>query len=140
MCIRDSAHYAPIWVKISPFLAMLAGLFMALWFYVWDKKKPAQWASTLDPVYRLLLNKWYFDEIYEIIFVSRAKAIGRFFWKKGDVGIIDGIINGIAMGIIPFITRISTRLQSGYIFSYALGMVLGILVLLSWMIFSVGVK
>ena len=138
--VLHDAHYAPIWVKISPFLAMLAGLFMALWFYVWDKKKPAQWASTLDPVYRLLLNKWYFDEIYEAIFVSRAKAIGRFFWKKGDVGIIDGIINGIAMGIIPFVTRISTRLQSGYIFSYALGMVLGILALLSWMIFSVGVK
>ena len=134
------AHYAPIWVKISPFLAMLAGLFMALWFYVWDKKKPAQWASTLDPVYRLLLNKWYFDEIYEAIFVSRAKAIGRFFWKKGDVGIIDGIINGIAMGIIPFVTRVSTRLQSGYIFSYALGMVLGIVALLSWMIFSVGIN
>jgi len=138
--VLHDAHYAPIWVKISPFLAMLAGLFMALWFYVWDKKKPAQWASTLDPVYRLLLNKWYFDEIYETIFVSRAKAIGRFFWKKGDGGIIDGTINGIAMGIIPFVTRISTRLQSGYIFNYALGMVLGILVLLSWMIFSVGVK
>ena len=70
-----------IWVKISPFLAMLAGLFMALWFYVWDKKKPAQWASTLDPVYRLLLNKWYFDEIYEAIFVSRAKLLDV-FWKK----------------------------------------------------------
>ena len=138
--VLHDAHYAPIWVKISPFLAMLAGLFMAFWFYVWDKKKPAQWASTLDPVYRLLLNKWYFDEIYEIIFVSRARAIGRFFWKKGDGGIIDGTINGIAMGIIPFVTRISTRLQSGYIFSYALGMVLGILALLSWMIFSVGVK
>ena len=138
--VLHDAHYAPIWVKISPFLAMLAGLFMALWFYVWDKKKPAQWASTLDPVYRLLLNKWYFDEIYEAIFVSRAKAIGRFFWKKGDVGIIDGIINGIAMGIIPFVTRVSTRLQSGYIFSYALGMVLGILALLSWMIFSVGIN
>ena len=138
--VLHDAHYAPIWVKISPFLAMLAGLFMALWFYVWDKKKPAQWASTLDPVYRLLLNKWYFDEIYEAIFVSRAKAIGRFFWKKGDVGVIDGIINGIAMGIIPFVTRVSTRLQSGYIFSYALGMVLGIVALLSWMIFSVGIN
>ena len=138
--VLHDAHYAPIWVKISPFLAMLTGLFMALWFYVWDKKKPAQWASTLDPVYRLLLNKWYFDEIYEAIFVSRAKAIGRFFWKKGDVGIIDGIINGIAMGIIPFVTRVSTRLQSGYIFSYALGMVLGIMALLSWMIFSVGIN
>ena len=82
----------------------------------------------------------YFDEFFESIFVSRSKAIGRFFCKKGDGGIIDGTINGIAMGIIPFVTRISTRLQSGYIFSYALGMVLGILVLLSWMIFSVGVK
>ena len=131
---------APVWVKISPFLAMLTGLLMALWFYVWDKKKPAQWASTLDPVYRLLLNKWYFDDIYEVVFVSRARALGRFFWKKGDGGLIDGTINGIALGIVPFVTRISTRLQSGYIFSYALSMVLGILALLSWMIFSVGVN
>ena len=137
--VLHDAHYAPKWVKISPFLAMLGGLVMALWFYVWDKKKPVQWASTLEPVYRLLLNKWYFDEIYEALFVSRARAIGRFFWKKGDGKLIDGTINGIAMGIVPFVTRMSTRLQSGYIFSYALGMVLGILVLLTWMIFSVGV-
>jgi NADH-quinone oxidoreductase subunit L len=138
--VLHDAHYAPVWVKISPFLAMLTGLLMALWFYVWDKKKPAQWASTLDPIYRLLLNKWYFDDIYEVVFVSRARALGRFFWKKGDGGLIDGTINGIALGIVPFVTRISTRLQSGYIFSYALSMVLGILALLSWMIFSVGVN
>ena len=68
------------------------------------------------------------------------KLLDVFFGKKGDVGIIDGIINGIAMGIIPFVTRVSTRLQSGYIFSYALGMVLGIVALLSWMIFSVGIN
>jgi len=74
------------------------------------------------------------------LFVSRAKVIGRIFWKKGDGGIIDGSINGIAMSLVPFITRISTRLQSGYIFSYALAMVLGILLLLTWMIFAVGVK
>ena len=91
-------------------------------------------------VYQLLLNKWYFDEIYDAIFVSRARAIGRFFWKKGDGGLIDGTINGIAMGVVPFVTRISTRLQSGYIFTYAFGMVLGLVVLLSLMIFSVGVE
>jgi NADH-quinone oxidoreductase subunit L len=138
--VLHDAHDAPVWVKISPFLAMLTGFIMALWFYVWDKKKPAQWAFTLDPVYKLLLNKWYFDEIYDAIFVSRARAIGRFFWKKGDGGLIDGTINGIAMGVVPFVTRISTRLQSGYIFTYAFGMVLGLVVLLSLMIFSVGVE
>ncbi len=138
--VLHDAHYAPIWVKISPFIAMLLGLLMALWFYVWDKKKPSEWASTLDPLYRFLLNKWYFDEIYEILFVSRAKVIGRIFWKKGDGGIIDGSINGIAMSLVPLVTRISTRFQSGYIFSYALAMVLGILLLLTWMIFAVGVK
>lgn len=83
-------------------------------------------------LYKFLLNKWYVDEIYDFLFVNPAKAIGRFLWRKGDMGTIDGFLNGLAMGIVPFFTRLAGRAQSGYIFTYAFWMVLGILVLVSW--------
>jgi NADH-quinone oxidoreductase subunit L len=89
-------------------------------------------------LYLFLLNKWYFDEIYDAIFVRPARALGRFLWKRGDESTIDGTINGVAMGIIPFFTRLAGRAQSGYIFTYALAMVLGIVVLITWMTFSGG--
>ena len=138
--ILDEAHYAPKWVKASPFVAMVLGLMTALWFYVWDRSAPSRFAELNRPLYIFLLKKWYFDEIYDVLFVYPAKALGRLFWKKGDVSIIDGIINGIAMGIIPFFTRIAGRAQSGYIFTYAFAMVLGIVVFVSWMTFSGGAK
>jgi NADH-quinone oxidoreductase subunit L len=86
------------------------------------------------------LNKWYFDEIYDYIFVQPAKMIGRFLWKRGDGDVIDGTLNGVAMGIVPFFTRLAGRAQSGYIFTYAFAMVIGILVLITWMTFSGGAQ
>ena len=136
--ILHEAHYVPTWVKLSPFIAMLIGLVTALWFYVWDPKMPSRLAEANRPLYLFLLNKWYFDEIYDAIFVNPAKALGRFLWKRGDTNIIDGSINGIAMGIIPFFTRLAGRAQSGYIFTYAFAMVIGIIVLITWMSFSGG--
>ncbi len=136
--ILHEAHYVPTWVKLSPFIAMLIGLVTALWFYVWDPKMPSRVAEANRPLYLFLLNKWYFDEIYDAIFVNPAKALGRFLWKRGDTNIIDGSINGIAMGIIPFFSRLAGRAQSGYIFTYAFAMVIGIIVLITWMSFSGG--
>ena len=138
--VMDEAHHAPTWVKVSPFVAMLIGFITALWMYVWDKAAPARIAELNRPLYLFLLNKWYFDEIYDAIFVQPAKALGRFLWKRGDGATIDGSINGIAMGIIPFFTRLAGRAQSGYIFTYALAMVIGIVVLVSWMSFTGGAK
>ena len=92
------------------------------------------------PIYKFLKNKWYFDEIYDAIFVRPAKALGRLLWKRGDEATIDGTINGIAMGIIPFFTRLAGRAQSGYIFTYAFAMVIGIVVFVSWMTFIGGAK
>ena len=136
--VMDDAHHAPTWVKISPFIAMLIGFFTAMWFYIWDPKMPKRAMETNRPLYNFLLNKWYFDELYNYIFVQPAKAIGRFFWKRGDTQVIDGTLNGVAMGIVPFFTRLAGRAQSGYIFTYAFAMVIGILVLVTWMTFSGG--
>ncbi len=136
--VLDEAHHAPKWVKVSPFVAMVTGLLFALWFYIWSPSMPAKLAVSQRPLYLFLLNKWYFDEIYDFIFVQPAKAIGRFLWKKGDGNVIDGTINGVAMGFIPWMTRLAGKAQSGYIFTYALAMVLGIVVLITWMTLSGG--
>ena len=131
--VMDEAHHAPVWVKVSPFFAMLIGFGVAYLFYIVNPALPKRLAENQRPLYLFLLNKWYFDEIYDFIFVQPAKAIGRFFWKRGDGKVIDGSINGVAMGIIPFFTRLAGRAQSGYIFTYAFAMVIGIAVLVTWM-------
>ncbi|NVK15307.1 MAG: NADH-quinone oxidoreductase subunit L [Rhodobacteraceae bacterium] len=131
--ILEDAHAAPKWVKLSPFAAMIGGLVLALWFYIWNPSLPARLAKQQRPLYLFLLNKWYFDEIYNVIFVKPAVALGRFFWKRGDGNTIDGFLNGLAMGVVPFFTRLAGRAQSGYIFTYAFWMVLGIAALVTWM-------
>ena len=136
--VLHHAHEAPQWVKVSPFVAMVLGFLLAWKFYIRSPEMPARLAAQQRPLYLFLLNKWYFDELYEVIFVRFGKWIGRLLWKKGDVGVIDGTLNGLAMGIIPFFTRLAGRAQSGYVFTYAFAMVLGIAALLIWMTLSGG--
>ncbi len=136
--VMDDAHHAPNWVKVSPFIAMLIGLITALWFYVWDPSMPRKAAEGQRPLYLFLLNKWYFDEIYDALIVGPAKRLGALLWKRGDGSVIDGTINGVALGIVPFFTRIAGRAQSGYIFTYAFAMVIGIVVLVTWVTMSGG--
>lgn len=138
--VLSDAHEVPKWVKVSPFVAMLIGFVTALWFYIWSPALPAKLAASQRPLYLFLLNKWYFDEIYDFLFVNPAKAFGRLLWKKGDGRVIDGTINGVAMGVIPFFTRLAGRAQSGYIFTYAFAMVLGVVVLVMWMAFTGGTR
>ncbi|PRY80269.1 NADH-quinone oxidoreductase subunit L [Yoonia maritima] len=136
--VIDDAHHAPVWVKVSPFVAMILGLALAYLMYIRRPDLPAKLAKQQAPLYNFLLNKWYFDELYNFIFVRPAMAIGRFLWKQGDTKLIDGGINGLAMGIIPFFTKLAGRAQSGYVFTYALAMVIGIAVLLTWVTMTGG--
>ncbi len=136
--VLHEAHLVPKWVKVSPFVAMVLGFLMAFQFYIRRPDLPGRLATSQRPLYLFLLNKWYFDELYDVIFVRTAKWLGRFLWKRGDGDIIDGSINGIAMGIIPFFTRLAARAQSGYLFHYAFAMVLGIAALITWMTLSGG--
>ncbi|WP_208347260.1 NADH-quinone oxidoreductase subunit L [Pseudaestuariivita rosea] len=134
----DDAHKVPTWVKVAPFIAMLAGFFLAFQMYIRRPDLPGKLAENQWPLYQFLLNKWYFDEIYDFLFVRGAKNIGRFLWKKGDGAVIDGGINGLAMGIIPMLTRLAGRAQSGYLFHYVFAMVIGIAVLITWMTLASG--
>ena len=136
--ILDEAHHAPKWVKVSPFLAMVIGFIGAWVMYIRKPEWPAKLAENQRPLYLFLLNKWYFDELYDAIFVRPALALGRFLWKRGDENTIDGGINGLAMGIVPFLTRLAGRAQSGYVFTYAFAMVLGIAAILTWVTLTGG--
>jgi NADH-quinone oxidoreductase subunit L len=136
--VLDDAHHSPKWVKVSPFIAMVIGFMTAFWFYIVNPKLPVALAESQRPLYLFLLNKWYFDEIYDFLFVKPAKSLGRILWKTGDEAIIKGGINGLAMGIVPFFTRLAGRAQSGYIFTYAFAMVIGIAVFITWMTLSGG--
>jgi NADH-quinone oxidoreductase subunit L len=136
--ILTAAHEVPKWVKVSPFIAMLLGLGTAYWFYIVNPKLPKRLAESQRPLYLFLLNKWYFDEIYDFLFVKSAKALGRLLWKRGDGNVIDGSLNGVAMGFIPMLTRLAGKAQSGYIFTYAFYMVIGIAALVTWMTLSGG--
>ena len=124
----------PWWLSII-LGAAIAGLLMVIPFGF-----NVTLAENQAPLYRFLLNKWYFDEIYDAVFVKPAMAIGRFLWKKGDTATIDGGINGLAMGVVPFFTRLAGRAQSGYVFHYAFAMVLGIAILITWMTLSGGAE
>ena len=130
--VMDEAHHAPVWVKVSPFVAMLLGLLVAWVMYIRNPALPARLAQIQQPLYRFLLNKWYFDELYDWVFVRPTRWLGRVLWTGGDRNTIDGVINGVAMGLIPRLTRFAGRVQSGYLFHYAFGMVLGLLGLLIW--------
>ncbi|MEM9779049.1 MAG: NADH-quinone oxidoreductase subunit L, partial [Pseudomonadota bacterium] len=130
--VLHAYHDVPTWVKLSPFIAMLLGFLTAYQFYIRAPETPRRLAESNPGLYQFLLNKWYFDEVYDFVFVRGAKGLGRLLWKKGDGATIDGGINGLAMGIIPFLTRLAGKAQSGYVFHYAFAMFVGLAALLTW--------
>ncbi|TNC50724.1 NADH-quinone oxidoreductase subunit L [Rubellimicrobium rubrum] len=136
----EAAHASPIWVKLSPFLAMLIGTSLAYVMYIRRPELPARIAATNQLLYNFLLNKWYFDEIYDAVFVRPAGWLGRFLWKRGDGTVIDGAIDGVAMGVVPTFTRAVNKVQSGYVFHYAFAMVIGIALILTWFTITGGAE
>lgn len=128
--VIHDAHQAPAWVVLSPFAAMIIGTALAFWFYIVNPAMPVALARTNESLHRFLLNRWYFDTLYDRLFVRPTFALGRILWKGGDGRMIDGLINGLSMGVVPFFTRLAGRAQSGYVFHYAFAMFLGLVVLI----------
>ncbi len=136
--ILHAMHEVPKWVVWSPFVAMLIGFAGALYCYVLRPDVPARIASRHEYLYRFLLNKWYFDELYDWLFVRPAKWLGRFFWKKGDGMVIDGFgPDGISSRVIDVTSRV-VRLQTGYVYHYAFSMILGVGGLVTWYLLTRG--
>ena len=132
--ILHDYHEVPTWVKLAPFFAMLIGLATAWLFYIKKPELPGRVVAANPGLYQFLLNKWYFDELYDLIFVRPAKWLGTFLWKKGDGATIDGGINGLSMGIIPMLTRLAGKAQSGYLFHYAFAMFVGLAFILTFVL------
>lgn len=126
-------HEVPLWVKLASTAAMLIGLFTAYMMYIRSEDAPERMAAMFNPLYKFFLNKWYFDELYNLIFVRASFLFGRIFWKGGDVGLIDRFGPNGSAALVGFGSRMANRLQSGYVYSYALVMLLGLVALISWM-------
>lgn len=128
----EASHHVPAWVKVSPAVVMLIGFTVAWYFYIDHPELPAKMAAKQGPLYLFLYNKWYFDELYEFLFVKPAKALGYFLWKQGDGKTIDGLgPDGIAAGVADW-TRQTVRLQTGYVYHYAFAMLIGVALLATW--------
>ncbi|WP_294136323.1 NADH-quinone oxidoreductase subunit L [Sphingobium sp.] len=130
--LMHAAHEVPTWVKFAPFTVMLTGLLIAWLAYIKNTDWPQRFVATFTGLYSFLLNKWYFDELYNFLFVKPAFAIGRFFWKFGDVGFIDRFgPNGLAALVVQG-NKVTRRLQSGYLYTYALVMLIGLAAAATW--------
>jgi NADH-quinone oxidoreductase subunit L len=136
--VIEKMHELPSWVPFAPTEAMIVGFAIAWLFYIRDTSLPEKLASMHEPAYKFLLNKWYFDELYDFVFVKPAMWIGRFFWKKGDGLVIDGFgPDGVSARVLD-VTRGAVRLQTGYLFHYAFAMLLGVAALVTWFSFGGG--
>ncbi len=132
--LMDAARAVPLWVKLASTIAMLIGLSTAYFMYFRGTERPARLAATFQPVYQFFFNKWYFDELYNLIFIKPAFWLGRLFWKKGDEGTIDRFgPNGIA-AVVASGAGVAKRFQSGYLYTYALVMLLGLAAAATWII------
>jgi NADH-quinone oxidoreductase subunit L len=133
--VLHAMHDVPEWVSYSSFVAMLIGFAIAWLYYIRAPWLPAATARAFKPLYLFLLNKWYFDELYDLIFVRPAFAIGRFLWKGGDGAVIDGAIDGTAATVGRITGRV-VKLQTGYVYNYAFAMLIGVAALLTWLTYN----
>jgi NADH-quinone oxidoreductase subunit L len=134
----EAAHAVPLWASWSATIAMLIGFGVAWYMYVVDKTAPARLAAANPGLYRFLLNKWYFDELYDTIFVRPAFWLGNAIWKGFDDWLVDQtIVEGLGDRVRDVTNRV-VRLQSGYLYTYAFVMLIGVAALLTWAIVAGG--
>jgi NADH-quinone oxidoreductase subunit L len=128
----EAAHHVPMWVKKLPIAAAVFGILLATFFYLRRSGMPSRIASAFKPIYLLFLNKWYFDELYNKLFVKGALMKGRYLSKTGDADIIDGLgPNGFA-AVSQRIGAFASRVQTGLLYHYAFIMLIGLVVFISW--------
>jgi NADH-quinone oxidoreductase subunit L len=136
--IIEDMHHIPESIAFLPTAMMALGFVVSWLFYIRRPYLPVELANQHQMLYQFLLNKWYFDELYDFIFVRPAKWLGRFLWKKGDGFVIDGFgPDGVSARVLD-VTRNVVRLQTGYLYHYAFAMLIGVAGLITWFIFGVG--
>ena len=132
--LAEAAEASPLWVKLTPSIVMLIGLWIAWNNYIRSPGAADSFVAQFPAVYRFVANKWYFDELYDFIFVRPALWLGRLFWHGGDEGTIDRFGPHGAAYAVGVGNRVTYRLQSGYLYSYALVMLLGLIGAATWAI------
>jgi NADH-quinone oxidoreductase subunit L len=134
--VLEEMHHIPLLIGLLPTVMMLVGGLLAYQFYIRDPAIPHRLAQRHDMLYRFLLNKWYFDEVYDIIFVRPALWLGRLLWKGGDGWLIDGFgPDGVSARVLD-VTRNVVRLQTGYLYHYAFAMLIGAAAFITWFMFA----
>lgn len=133
----EAAHHVPTWVKLLPLVMTAGGIGVAYVMYMFAPGLPKALANAFRPVYLFLLNKWYFDELYDRIFVRPAFTLGRGLWKGGDGALIDGVgPDGVAAATRDIAKRVG-RMQSGMLYHYAFVMIFGVAVFVTWYMLSI---
>ena len=128
----EAAHHVAFWVEAAPTVVAAIGVALAWYLYIASPQSPARLAAVHPELYRFLLNKWYFDELYDAVFVRPAKLIGYVLWRGGDGRIIDGFgPDGVAESVTRM-ARWASALQSGYLYHYAFAMLIGIAAFATW--------
>jgi NADH-quinone oxidoreductase subunit L len=128
----EGIHHIPGIISLLPLIVAILGIATAYVFYMFRPDLPALVAARLRPLYLFLLNKWYFDELYDLLFVRPAFWVGRFLWKQGDGAMIDGLgPDGISAQTIAMAVR-AGRLQTGYLYHYAFAILIGVVIMVSW--------
>jgi NADH-quinone oxidoreductase subunit L len=136
--VLHDIHKVPAFVPHLPGVMMVIGFLIAYWMYIKNPKLPHRLATDFQGLYQFFLNKWYFDEAYDFLFVRPAKRIGHFLWKKGDGWLIDGFgPDGIA-ALTQRITARAVKLQSGYLYHYAFAMMIGLAAFITYFTFKGG--
>jgi NADH-quinone oxidoreductase subunit L len=128
----EAAHHVPGWVSSLPLAAGILGIAIAWLSYIARPGIPAATARALRPLYVFLLNKWYFDELYDATLVRPSMALGFFLWKRGDNKTIDGLGPDGVSAVTRGLSVLASRLQSGYVYHYAFAMLVGVVALVSW--------
>jgi NADH-quinone oxidoreductase subunit L len=130
--LAHEAHEVVGWVKYTPLTVMLIGLAIAYNNYIRRPAAAAGFVRQFGGLHRFVLNKWYFDELYDRIFVRPSLWLGRLFWRGGDEGTIDRFGPHGAAYAVGVGNRLTSRLQSGYLYSYAFVMLLGLIGAATW--------
>jgi NADH-quinone oxidoreductase subunit L len=134
--ILHDMHEIPGSIGYVPTAMMAIGFAISWYFYIRRPDIPVELARQQEPLYKFLLNKWYFDELYDVIFVRPALWLGRLLWKGGDGFIIDGLgPDGVSARVLD-VTRNVVRLQTGYLYHYAFAMLIGVAGLITWFMFA----
>jgi len=136
--ILEDMEHMPALLSPLPTVMMFLGLAVSYLFYMSRPYLPVELANQQPLLYQFLLNKWYFDEVYDLILVRPTKWLGRFLWKVGDGYIIDGFgPDGVSAWVLD-VTRNVVRLQTGYLYHYAFAMLIGAAGLITWFMFGAG--